>query len=161
VFSAAAEAAAARYIAANCGSWDRILFLHPETLPGKTWSPGRFAWVIKRFLAERPEYMVIVSSLVPADFDGHEGRVIQTDTHLEFALALMRHADLFLGIDSCFLHAADMFRIPGVALFGPTKPRQWGFRLSPCARHVAGESMDKIRPEPVLDALLELAEGVA
>src|SRR2546422_7821916 len=30
--------------------------------------------------------------------------------HLELALAILRYADLFLGIDSCFLHAADLFR---------------------------------------------------
>jgi hypothetical protein len=160
VFSAAAEAAAARYISSNCRCWDRVLFLHPETLPEKTWAPERFAWVLEHFLAERPEYIVVVSSLAPTDFGSLDGRVIQTDVHLELALALMRYVDLFLGIDSCFLHAADLFRIPGVALFGPTASRQFGFRLSPWARHIAEESMDKIRPGPVLEALLELAELV-
>jgi ADP-heptose:LPS heptosyltransferase len=161
VFSGAAEAAAERYIGENCSSWDRILFLHPETTPERTWVTERFAWVIERFLEQRPEYMVVVASLQPAGLPSYGGRVIQTNTHLEVVLALMRHVDLFLGIDSCFLHAADLFRIPGVALFGPTEPAVAGFGLSPCFRHIAAPSMDQIRPEPVLEALLEVAQATA
>ena len=165
VFSPAAESAASRYVSAKCRDWDRVLFLHPETLPEKTWPAERFAWVLERFLAERPEYGVIVASREPIDLGTHEGRVIHigahSGAHLELVLAVMRHADLFLGIDSCFLHAADLFRMPGLALFGPTSPRQFGFRLSPHGRHIAEESaeksMDKIRPHRVLDALLDLA----
>ena len=161
VFSTAAESAAGRYVSEKCRSWDRVLFLHPETLPEKTWPSERFAWVLERFLAERPDYGVIVASRVPIDLGTHERRVIHigahTGAHLELVLAVMRHADLFLGIDSCFLHAADLFRMPGVALFGPTSPWQFGFRLSPYGRHVAEESMDQIQPERVLDALLDLA----
>jgi hypothetical protein len=115
--------------------------------------------VVERFLGERPEYKVLVSSLAPFDLGSHDGRVIPVDTHLELTLAMMRHVDLFLGVDSCFLHAADLFRVPGVALFGPTAPSEWGFRLSPSFRHVSAESMDQIRPERVLEALLEVAES--
>ena len=160
VFSPAAESAAARYVSAFRRSGERILFVHPETLPEKTWSRERFAWILERFLAGRPEYKVIVSSLAPIDFGVHPERVRRCDEHLEFTLALMRSVDLFLGVDSCFLHAADLFRIPGVALFGPTKPTEWGFRLSPNFRHVAEESMEQIHPEPVLAALQELADVV-
>jgi ADP-heptose:LPS heptosyltransferase len=157
-FSGAAEAAAARYAAVNFRREARVLFLHPETRPEKTWAPERFAWVVERFLAERPDYRVIVSSLEPIDLGAHGGRVIYTDAHLELAFALMRHVDLFLGVDSCFLHAADLFRVPGVALFGPTAARHWGFRFSPCSRHVTGASMDDIAPAPVLEALLDVAQ---
>ena len=139
------------------GSGERILFLHPETGPERQWPRERFAWVVARFLAERPDYRVIVSSLAPIDLGANGGRVVRIDDHLELTLALMRYVDLFLGVDSCFLHAADLFRTPGVALFGPTKPRHWGFRLSPNTRHIAADSMQDIQPGPVLDSLLEVA----
>jgi len=158
VFSAPAEAAAGRLAAGIVGSRERILFVHPETGPERTWPRERFAWVIERFLEARPDYVVIASSLEPFDLGINAGRIRRIDEHLELTLALMRHVDLFLGIDSCFLHAADLFRVPGVALFGPTKPWRWGFRLSPGGRHVAAEAMDEIRPEPVLDALLGAAQ---
>ena len=159
VFSSAAEAAAARFLASARGPWPRVLFVHPETDPERMWARERLAWVLDRFLAERPDFMAFVSSLEPVDLDWHGGRVRQIDMHLELTLALMRHADLFLGVDSCFLHAADLFRIPGVALFGPTEAWQWGFRLSPRSRHVSAPTMDGIRREAVLDALLDVAEA--
>lgn len=160
VFSAAAEAAAARFLASARGPWPRVLFVHPETGPERMWARERLAWVLDRFLAERPDFMAFVSSLAPVDLDSHGGRVRQIDMHLELTLALMRHADLFLGVDSCFLHAADLYRIPGVALFGPTEAWQWGFRLSPRSRHVSARTMDEIRCEPVIEALLDVAEAV-
>lgn len=38
---------------------------------------------------------------------------------LGVALALVSLSDLFLGVDSCMLHMADLCRVPGVGLFGP------------------------------------------
>jgi ADP-heptose:LPS heptosyltransferase len=97
----------------------------------------------------------------PLEIGRHRHRIVRIDEHLEMVLAILKHADLFLGIDSCLLHAADLFRIPGVGLFGPTDPRRWGFRLSPRSRSIWGEgTMQAIRRERVLDLLLEIAEGV-
>ncbi len=157
VFSPAAEAAAIGYVALKRQRGQRILLVHPETKPEKTWPPDRFAWVLDRFLAARPEYVVLVSSLAPVDFGVSDPRVTRIDFHLEFAFALVRHVDLFLGVDSCFLHAADLFRVPGVALFGPTQVWEWGFRISPGGRHIAEASMADIRREPVLETLLDVA----
>jgi len=59
------------------------------------------------------------------------------------------------------LHAADLFRVPGVGLFGPTDPYRWGFRLSPHGRSIWGMGMmEAISREAVLEALLEIAEHV-
>jgi ADP-heptose:LPS heptosyltransferase len=157
VFSPAAEAAATRYVSRFRQDGEKLVMVHPETTPEKTWPLERFAWTLDRFLSQRPEYKAIVFSLAPIDFGIHPDRVMYCDEHLELSLALMRRADLFFGVDSCFLHAADLYRIPGVALFGPTKPTHWGFRLSKSFRHLAAESMDQIQPESVLDGLLELA----
>ncbi len=159
MFAPAAEAAAGREAARLRGPWERMLFVHPETGAERTWEPARFAWVIERFLAERPDYMAVVSSLAPIDYEWRGGRVKRIDLHLELTLALVRHADLFLGVDSCFLHAADLNRVPGVALFGPTKSWQWGFRFSRRSRDISAESMDAIGPEPVLEALLDVVDA--
>jgi ADP-heptose:LPS heptosyltransferase len=158
VFSGAAEDAAARCAATIRQPRGRLLFVHPETRPEKTWPADRLAWVLERFLAERRDYTAVVSSVEPVDVGRFRGRAAWLDLHLELALAVVRHADLFLGVDSCCLHAADLGRVPGVALFGPTSPSQWGFRLSPGSRHAAGASMSDIPPETVLEALLDLAE---
>lgn len=155
-FSPAAEAAARRFVASIRQQGQRILLVHPETEPERTWPLNRFAWVIDRFLKERPEYVVLVSSLAPFDFCVNDPRVIRIDFHLELAFALVRHVDLFLGVNSCFLHAADLFRVPGVALFGSTQPWEWGFRLSPGGRHIVESSMADIRREQVLETILDI-----
>lgn len=156
-FSPAADAAAERFIATLRAKGERFLFLHPETRPQKMWTKERFSWVVDRFLNEKPEYKVLVSSRAPYDLGVHAGRVIQIDDHLELTLAMLPRCDLFLGVDSCFLHAADLFRLPAVGLFGAS-PTQWGLRLSPRSRHVVGRSMDEIVPQRVLEDLLEVAE---
>ena len=159
-FSPAAENAAARFVRKHAGAGKRILFVHPETHVSKMWSPTCLQWVLGRFLDAYPDFVVFVASvswfplLLPRGWD----RLVLIDEHLELVLAILRHADLFLGVDSCFLHAADLYRIPGIGLFGPTEPERWGFRLSPRARSIWGKgSMKGIERAPVLDCLLETA----
>jgi ADP-heptose:LPS heptosyltransferase len=159
-FSPAAEQAATRFLGSARGPFPRALFVHPETCPERLWASDRLAWVIERFLAERPDFMVLVASLDPVDLGSDGRRVRWIDRHLELTLALMRYVDLFLGVDSCFLHAADLYRIPGVALFGPTPAWQKGFRFSTRTRHVSAPSMDGIGREAVLEALLDVASAV-
>jgi hypothetical protein len=160
VFSPAAEAAAARFMLSARGAWPRVLFVHPETAPDRMWARDRLAWVLERFLAERSDFMVLVAALEPIDLGGPPDRIRWIDQHLELTLALMRHMDLFLGMDSSFLHAADLYRVPGVALFGPTLDWEKGFRLSPHGRHVTAETMDAIPRERVLDVLFEVANAI-
>jgi ADP-heptose:LPS heptosyltransferase len=156
-FSSAAEAAAARLAARYRQPGGRLLVVHPETRPEKTWGTDRFASVLEHFLDAHPEYTAIVLETEPTPGWPTRPAVVPLDAHLELAMALMRHADLFLGVDSCFLHAADLFRVPGVALFGPTNPVHWGFRLAPRYRHITAASMDGITCEPVIEALMEVA----
>jgi hypothetical protein len=158
--SDAAEAAAAALVSGWRRPGERLLFVHPETKAEKMWAPQHVAWVLNRFLARHPEYRVIVSSLDPVDFTLPSDRVHYSSHHLELTVAMVGHADVFLGVDSCFLHAADLFRVPGVGLFGPTDPARWGFRLSPLFRHVHAETMQAIRPEAVLMALEQLARAL-
>ncbi len=159
VFSPAAHDAASRFLASVRRPWHRALFIHPETHPERMWERERWAWVLERFLHERPDYMVLVASLDPVDLGGPPDRVRWIDQHLELTLALMRDVDLFAGVDSCFLHAADLYRVPGVGLFGPTPSWDKGFRFTPDARHVSAASMAGIEREEVLEALLGVASA--
>jgi hypothetical protein len=161
-FSPAAENAAERFVRERVKSGKRILFVHPETLPHKMWSPLSFSWVLERFLDARSDFTVFVASVsrYPLELERNSHRVVCIEEHLELAMAILKYADLFLGVDSCFLHAADLFRVPGLGLFAHTDPQQWGFRLSPHARSIRAGSMLTIPYRQVLDVLLEIAEGV-
>ena len=155
VLSSAAESAAERYLDAIQRPGERLLFVHSETRSDKMWPRERFSWVLDRFLRERPEYKVLIAGLGPLHVDIDRTRVVHPQGHLEVVLAILRRTDLFLGIDSCFLHAADLFRLPGVGLFGPTDANKWGFRVSPRGRHVSASSMCQLDRERVLKTLIE------
>lgn len=162
-FSPAAEAAALRFVREHVPPGHRILFVHPETHTEKMWSQASLSWVLQRFLDMHSDVTVFVASVMwyPLALTRHWDRIVLVDEHLELVLAALRYADLFLGVDSCFLHAADLYRIAGVGLFGPTAPHRWGFRLSPRGRSVWGDgSMRAIEREAVLEALLETAEEI-
>jgi hypothetical protein len=161
-FSAAAESAAQRFVADHVPPGCRVLFVHPETFTHKMWNQVALSWVLQRFLDTHPDFVVFIASVMfyPLSLTRHWDRIVLLDEHLELVLSILRHADLFLGVDSCCLHAADLFRLPGVGLFGPTDPARWGFRLSPRGQHVSGGgSMHTIERDAVLEALLELADG--
>ncbi len=162
-FSPAAEKAAVRFIEKHIPAGKQILFVHPESHTPKMWDPASLAWVLQRFLDANPNFVVLIASVswYPLLLPNHWNRLVLIDEHLELVLAILRWADLFLGIDSCFLHAADLYRIPGVGLFGPTQPQRWGFRLSPHAQCIWGNgSMEGVRPEAVLEALLSIANDL-
>jgi ADP-heptose:LPS heptosyltransferase len=57
---------------------------------------------------------------------------------LDTAMCLVSQASLFVGVDSCMLHAADLFRVPSVGLFGPTNAIEFGCRFAPHC-HVSGD----------------------
>jgi len=61
--------------------------------------------------------------------------------------ALLKHCKAFIGVESCFAHAAAAFGVPGVVLFGSTSTMTWGHasninisstkRCSPCIDLIA------------------------
>lgn len=163
VYSPAATAAAHALRRTLVRPGEKLLFVHPDTHPTKMWTPEGLAAALRRFLGARPDYAAVVMS--EDDYPlplGDLGRRVQAShAHLELALALLSTADLFLGIDSVFLHAADLERLPGVALFGPaTSASRWGFHLSPGGRHVTAACLPELAPAPVVEALLGAAETV-
>ncbi|MDP7039981.1 MAG: glycosyltransferase family 9 protein [Myxococcota bacterium] len=157
VFSPPAENLAQRLAQETINKHEKFLFVHPETLVNKMWRATYFDEVLAAFLERCPEYRVVVCSRHAYALRAHP-RVHHLHPHLEVAMALVGLADCFLGVDSCFLHAADLYRIPGVALFGTTQSADWGFRLAQPSVNIDGDGdMSRIKPEEVLSALLKVA----
>ncbi|MFJ3714312.1 glycosyltransferase family 9 protein [Streptomyces sp. NPDC090057] len=133
----------------------RVLAVHAETKPPKMWDTGRFSEALTTVLGEHPDLVVLEFGVrdVGLHYGCHSHRVVPCRSlSLAASMALLGTADLFIGVDSCFLHAADLFRIPGVGLFGPSRPDGFGFRFAP-HRHVYGEgSMDSITVGAVVSA---------
>ncbi|MBJ80700.1 MAG: hypothetical protein CMH60_05215 [Myxococcales bacterium] len=157
MFSTPAENLAQRLIEETINKYEKVLFVHPETHSSKRWSAEYFDAVLSAFLECCPEYRVVVCTRDAYALRGHP-RVHHLHPHLEVAMSLVGLADCFLGVDSCFLHAADLYRIPGVALFGSTRSAHWGFRLAQPSVNIDGDGdMSNIKPEEVLSALLKVA----
>lgn len=140
-------------------SWKKTLFLHTDTKPEKTWLADRFERVLDLFLRDFPEFGVVVvdirgDRMARATF---QGRILPVALPISACFALLRGCDLFLGIDSCHLHAADLFGVPGVGLFGPTSFRRWGYRFTRHKHIQAKQNMEEIQVNEVFEALRSLA----
>lgn len=159
--SAKASAIAREFKHRYAGSY-RALFIHTTTKPEKSWDLENFQLVLDKFLLEFPEFMALVVDL-RGEWVGRgrfPDRVIPVTLPLDTCFALLRECDLFLGIDSCHIHAADLLRVPGVGLFGPTTCRRWGYRLTN-HRHIQGqEGMGSISVDEVSEALHSLARAI-
>lgn len=160
-FSDAAEEAARSLVSRHLLPGQRMLFVHPETRPRKMWTPEAWSLVVAELLDQQPDLVAFVTSRAahPLDVGRHQHRVIELlDTPFELTLAVLRAASLFVGVDSCFMHGADLLRVPAVGLFGPTDPAEWGFRLEPRSRalHTGGAPLTTLSPHTVIDALLDV-----
>lgn len=136
----------------------RLMVIHGETKPDKIWTCERFVRVLDLVLDKFPELWVIdiAHDRTPHDAGSLGTRVVPAPgLPIQYALAVLSRAHFFLGVDSVFLHAADLFRVPGVALFGPTDPHEFGFRFTKC-RHVKRATMQDIEVESVTDAAVGL-----
>jgi len=112
----------------------KILGVHTETQIQKQWTVDKWRTLINTFLERHRDYTVVVVD--PSDSDLDEGpfsdRIFSFDlVDVDTATDVVTHCDLFVGIDSYFMHVADFSRIPTVAIFGETDPRLWGPRFAP------------------------------
>lgn len=137
----------------------RILVVHNETKAEKIWPPHLLEDLLAAFLARHPGFVAFLVDFKKPQLNlkTFRGRVTHSKgLPLIYALEVVHQSDLFLGVDSCMLHAADLFRIPGVGLFGPTDPLRWGFRFAQ-HRHIHDpRGMKFIRVDSVLDSLESL-----
>lgn len=144
-------------------SCQRVLAVHTQTEAAKMWPLDRFASVLTSFLNLHPEYLVIIldpETTELQDLLNHERVSFFINRSLAEIFALVGIADLFLGIDSCLLHAADLAGIPGIGLFAHTNPQKFGFRFAP-HYHIIDRSMTEIDSARVLNLLLELTQDLS
>lgn len=158
VFSSASRQQARRIREALPAKF-KVLAVHADTKPEKMWATEKFIKLLDMFLERQRNYVALVVGTQNLGLDkGRFGERVFPCYGLSVtaAMALVSEADLFVGVDSCMLHVADLFGVPGVGLFGPTNPRQWGFRFG-LHRHIGGAAaMDAIREGDVLVALEEV-----
>jgi len=151
----------ARSIRAALPAGVKVLVVHADAgWTKKRWPATRFIDLLDRFLSRHRDYVAWIVGMGEEELNvGRErDRVIPyLGQPLDLAMGLVANADLFVGIDSSMLHAADLARVPGVALFGPTQPALWGFRFAP-HRHVDKGAMADITVEEVLGALEDLVD---
>lgn len=151
----------ARSLRSTIPESSHLLVVHNETLAAKVWSDEKLIFVLDEFLSRHPTYVVFVLDQTERPLNvGKQGARIKQlteDRAISAYYAVVACADLFLGVDSCFLHAADLFRVPGIGLFGPTKHEVYGFRLGPHRHVCTNGSMDNINESQVLEALEEIA----
>ncbi|MBO0677354.1 hypothetical protein JRC04_07755 [Mycolicibacterium sp. S2-37] len=151
--------ARARRVRADLPPGSKVLVVHADTeWTIKQWPVTRFIALLDRFLARHREYVAWVVGMGHEELNVGSERARVTPLlglPLDLTMALVETADLFVGIDSSVLHAADLARVPGVGLFGPTRSSMWGFRFGP-HRHVDRASMADIGVQDVLDALEQL-----
>lgn len=151
----------ARSIRSALPEGSKVLAVHADTnWAEKRWSAEKFIDLLDRFLSRHRDFVAWIVGM------GHEelntGRECDRvfpylGMPLDLAVGMVCRADLFLGIDSAMLHAADLGRVPGVGLFGPTRSATWGFRFGR-HRHVDMPTMADIEVEAVLEALEELVD---
>jgi hypothetical protein len=153
-----------REIRAMLKPGQKILTLHADTLADKMWSDERWAAVLDEFLEAHREFVALLvgggtyGDRQRIDAGRHTDRVIPCyGLSLAASCCLVAESDLFVGVDSCMLHVADLGRVPGVGLFGPTSAMEFGFRLGPHIMIQADGSTASIGVRQVVSALNQLA----
>lgn len=137
------------------------LVIHTETEPSREWCLDKFFNVLDAFLVNNEDYIVLLVDI--------EDRGLRRGSNIERIYPLngfyfptiskvIEKSDLFLGIDSSFLHMADIYHVAGVGLFGATLTKDWGFRY--CKRNIEIEKqgMSKINIDETIIALQKLVE---
>jgi ADP-heptose:LPS heptosyltransferase len=152
----------------------KCLALHTETLPEKMWPVERFNRVIEEFLRRHDDYacFLVATRDTGIDAGAFGDRLIPTFSRtspfagreygclpLRVAQCLVAGSQLFLGVDSCFLHVADFCSVPAVALFGPTSPREFGCVVAPNRTLDGHGSMEAIEVDDVLESLDQMANA--
>ncbi|MBL3670874.1 aldo/keto reductase [Streptomyces sp. M2CJ-2] len=140
----------------------RLLVIHRETKPDKEWTDARWVDFLRSWLSMNQADVAVDVSLKPLPIDPTEplaDRVLHgLGLPLDHAFALSSVADLFVGVDSCFLHAADLARVPSVGLFFSTDPVEFGLRWAPHCHLTAAEAAD-LRVDTVRAALATLSDA--
>jgi hypothetical protein len=153
----------ARVLRGEVPAGARILAVHADTAADKMWPADRFLTLLDGVLADHPDLVAVIVGAEDTGLGALARRrpvISRIGLPMAATLALVGSADLFLGVDSCMLHAADIYRVPGVGLFGPTRSSEFGFLFAP-HRHVdAAGPLTSLTVLQVRDALESLLAAV-
>jgi hypothetical protein len=129
----------------------RLVAVHAQTRPDKCWPESSWR-ALGRLMRHECEFVLLG---LPGQALGRGGDYLAAPEGWEKQVAMLAHADAFIGIDSCFSHLADAFGLPGVVLYGdrdqsaPWRPK--GPALEPL---FAGEGgLERLAPATVADML--------
>ncbi|HET6978967.1 MAG TPA: glycosyltransferase family 9 protein [Pyrinomonadaceae bacterium] len=139
----------------------RTLSVHMDTLAHKRWDESRWIESLDEFLDTHADFVALLIGRPECPVDTEQwrnaDRVIPCyGLSLPSSCCLVAESDFFIGIDSCMLHVADMARVPGVGLFGPTSVKEFGFYIGPHIMIQAAGSMGTIEVSMVTEALHQL-----
>jgi hypothetical protein len=132
-----------------------VLVAHNETKPDKQLPPAVFAEVLTEFALCNPDWIVIALGRRSCGVGngGPANLLPVTGLPLGAAIGVISRATLFLGADSFPLHVADLARTPGLGLFGPTDPAEFGFRFNTVGQALRRASMQAFSAAEVLEHL--------
>ena len=144
----------------------RTLSVHMDSRAHKNWDENRWVESLDAFLDKHADFVALLVGRPERPIDTSQwrnaGRVIPCyGLSLPSSCCVVAESDFFIGIDSCMLHVADMARVPGVGLFGPTKAKEFGFYIGPHIMIQADGSMEKIAVDIVTEALNQLVAAPA
>lgn len=109
----------------------KLLVIHMETKEEKC-APNEF-WVdfVNRVL-KLEEKLIVISISRSKHLNVEHSRFLSTcNLSLEACLGLTSISDIFVGVDSCFMHMANFSMVPSVGIFVNSSPIQFGINLSP------------------------------
>jgi aryl-alcohol dehydrogenase-like predicted oxidoreductase/ADP-heptose:LPS heptosyltransferase len=136
-----------------------LVVIHRDTKPKKEWLEPNWLELLERLLNQFPTAVIIDVGLAPFSEGlptGNRERLLHgMKLPLGHALALTGNADLFIGVDSCFLHAADLAGVPMVGLFFATEAHEFG-ALSEAARNLSRPAPQDLEPLAVYEAVVEV-----
>ena len=134
---------------------DKMLSLHMETKQNKMWNNNYLQPLLNQFLLEFPNYKVIIVGLHEMQLTNDEQQRVVSFFGFDLAIvsAIVSCSDVFLGVDSCMLHLADLARIPSIGLFGPTSCQRFGFYFT---HHIHIASLNQVMDMPVVEVVRSL-----
>lgn len=140
-----------------------IITFQIETKPDKVWDFQKFNQLFEAIIVDNPDTSIFIvgsthKDLAKYDFQNKNISYIGLDgNQIELSCAVVSISDYFIGIDSVFLHVADICRIPTLGIFGPSSYIRYGCRFTK-SKHIGSSDrkMSSIASNLVFDTFKKL-----
>lgn len=112
----------------------KVLVIHADTSDIKMWSIEEFKKFINLFLQNFKNFVIVIvgtKEIGMSESSFFNDRLISMiGLPLAISISLVSKSDFFIGVDSCMLHIADIFKIPSIAIFMLPNFKEFGFRVN-------------------------------